>query len=51
MQSANRSLFERDGFVVIHQLLPPDELAELRENLDRYIRDVVPRLSDSGRVL
>jgi phytanoyl-CoA hydroxylase len=39
--------FERDGFVVVRQLLPPDELAELRQNLDRYIRDVVPGLPDA----
>lgn len=47
MHSANlQTQFQRDGFVVIRQLLPPDELAQLRENLDRYIRDVVPRLPD-----
>jgi len=40
-------LFERDGFVVIRQLLPQDELAKLEQNVDRYIRDVVPSLTDA----
>lgn len=48
MQSTNdRLLFERDGFVVIRQLLPPHELAELALNLDRYIHEVVPHLPDA----
>lgn len=39
--------FDRDGFVVVRQLLPPAEFDDLRRNLDRYIRDVVPTLPDS----
>ena len=47
MHSVNpQAPFQRDGFVVIRQLLPPGELAQLRENLDRYIRDLVPFLPD-----
>jgi phytanoyl-CoA hydroxylase len=42
-----KSALDRDGFVVIRQLLPGDELSELRANLDRYIRDVVPGLPDA----
>ncbi len=42
-----RSLFERDGFVVVHQFLPSDEFAELCQNLDRYVRNVVPTLADA----
>lgn len=42
-----KALFDRDGFVVIRRLLPPDELAQLRQNLDRYIREVVPELPDA----
>ena len=38
--------FDRDGFVVVRQFLPPDELAEVTENLDRYITEVVPSLPD-----
>ena len=44
---SHRPLFERDGFVVIRQLLPPGELAQLQDNLDRYVRDVVPGLQDA----
>jgi hypothetical protein len=39
--------FDRDGFVVVRQLLGTNELAELSGNLDRYIRDVVPTLAAS----
>ncbi|HEY4309177.1 MAG TPA: phytanoyl-CoA dioxygenase family protein [Pirellulales bacterium] len=38
--------FDRNGFVVIPSLLPPNDFAELRQNLDRYIREVVPGLPD-----
>jgi phytanoyl-CoA hydroxylase len=49
MQNFNqyRSAFDRDGFVVVRQFLPPADLADLLANLDRYIREVVPRLPDS----
>jgi hypothetical protein len=36
--------FDRDGYVVVRQLLSPAEFAELNANLDRYIADVVPGL-------
>ena len=36
--------YNRDGFVVVRQFLEAGELAELSENLDRYIREVVPSL-------
>ena len=39
--------FDRDGFVVVRDLLPPVELALLRQNLDRYMREVVPKLADA----
>lgn len=39
--------FDRDGFVIVRQLLPQDDFAALRDNLDRYIREVVPTLPDS----
>ena len=31
--------YERDGVVVIRQFLSADEVAEVRAELDRYIRD------------
>jgi phytanoyl-CoA hydroxylase len=39
--------FDRDGFVIVRQLLPPGELTVLRRELDRYIGSVVPNLPDS----
>lgn len=45
--SAFQESFDRDGFVVVPQLLAPAEFACLREELDRYIREVVPTLSDA----
>src|SRR5947208_9079149 len=42
-----RATFDRDGFVIVRGLLPPGEFAELKINLDRYIRDIVPTLPDS----
>lgn len=38
--------YDRDGFVVVRQLLPADEFRSLTAELDRYIRDVVPTLPD-----
>src|SRR5262245_59711846 len=43
-----KATFDRDGFVIVPQLLAPDEFAELCANLDRYIREVVPGLPDSA---
>lgn len=39
--------FDADGFVIVPQFLPPDEFRELTVQLDRYIREVVPRLEDA----
>lgn len=39
--------YDQQGFVVVRQLLGKADFAELRDNLDRYIRDVVPTLSHS----
>jgi phytanoyl-CoA hydroxylase len=36
--------YDRDGFVIVRQFLPPAEFDELTRNLDRYIREVVPTL-------
>ncbi len=38
--------YDRDGFVVVRQLLPREQFRELTAELDRYIRDVVPTLPD-----
>ena len=39
--------FERDGYVIVRNFLPAEEFEELTENLDRYIREVVPTLDDA----
>lgn len=41
-----KEAFDRDGFVIVQQLLALAEFAELRDQMDRYIRDVVPSLAD-----
>src|SRR5262245_38828883 len=39
--------FDRDGFVVIRDFLPSDEFAGLQQNVERYVRNVVPTLPDT----
>jgi phytanoyl-CoA hydroxylase len=39
--------FDQQGFVVVRKLLDDGDFAELSANLDRYIREVVPTLSDT----
>ena len=41
---ALRERYEQDGDVIVRGLFPPAELRELRAQLDRYIREVVPTL-------
>lgn len=36
--------FERDGFVAMPGLFNQDQIAEINENLDRFVRDVVPTM-------
>jgi phytanoyl-CoA hydroxylase len=40
-----RLSFERDGFVALRSFVAGDTLSELNANVERFIRDVVPRLS------
>lgn len=42
-----KEAFDREGFVRIRRFLDEAELAELRRELDRYISQVVPTLSDA----
>jgi phytanoyl-CoA hydroxylase len=44
MMDGVRADWERDGFVVLRGYVRPDEVAEIRANIDRYISDVVPGL-------
>ncbi len=39
--------YDQHGFVIVRQLLRDQEFTELKENLDRYIRDVVTHLPDA----
>ena len=41
-----KSTYDRDGFVIVRQLLSPGDFAELNRELSRYIREVVPTLPD-----
>ncbi len=43
---AEKQSYDEHGFVIVRGLLDDTDFAELRVNLDRYIRDVVPTLSD-----
>jgi phytanoyl-CoA hydroxylase len=41
-----KQAFDKHGFVVIKQLLQPSDFGQLRQQVDRYICDVVPGLGD-----
>ncbi|MFO0875858.1 MAG: phytanoyl-CoA dioxygenase family protein [Gemmataceae bacterium] len=43
----HKPTFDADGFVVVRQFLPIEELSDLQKHLDRYIREVVPTLEDA----
>lgn len=38
--------YDQHGFVIVRQLLGETDFTELKDNLNRYIRDVVPGLPD-----
>ena len=46
--SEYRQAFARNGFVVVRQFLDDGDFHELKAQLDRYIREVVPTLPDSA---
>ena len=39
--------YDHHGFVIVRKLLGDADFAVLQENLDRYVREVVPTLPDS----
>ena len=41
---ALRKSYEEDGFVIIRNLLNPEEFKKFSDNLDRYVSEVVPTL-------
>ncbi len=42
-----KSEFEKEGFVVVREFLKGAHLQSLKDNLDRYVRDVVPYVAES----
>ena len=42
-----RQFYNKHGFVIVRQWLGEEDFTELRVNLDRYVRDVVPTLPDT----
>jgi phytanoyl-CoA hydroxylase len=40
----SKMAFDRNGFVIVRELLSADDFCNLTENVDRYLRDVVPSL-------
>ena len=45
---AEKQHYDQHGFVIVRQFLPAAELSQLKSELDRYIRDVVPTLPDTA---
>jgi ectoine hydroxylase-related dioxygenase (phytanoyl-CoA dioxygenase family) len=43
--------YEGDGFIRIRAFLQPSELSELRTQMDRYAREVLPKIPSGDRVL
>lgn len=39
-----RTRFDQEGYVALRGFLSPDEVEEVRANIDRYVRDVAPGL-------
>lgn len=42
-----KAQYDRDGYVIVRELLPPEDFTELQQNLDRYVRQIVPGLPDA----
>ncbi|HEY2411270.1 MAG TPA: phytanoyl-CoA dioxygenase family protein [Pirellulaceae bacterium] len=47
LSSSLKTDFDRDGFVIVRNFLPANELNELQDHLNGYIRDIVPTLPPS----
>jgi phytanoyl-CoA hydroxylase len=47
MYEREKQAYDEQGFVIVRQFLTAADFADLKSNLDRYIRDVVPGLPDS----
>lgn len=47
VDESRKARFDRDGFLIVREFLAADEVRGLAAELDRYIDEVVPSLSDS----
>lgn len=45
VSETDQQFYDQNGFLVVRQFLPPEELDALQGELDRYIDEVVPTLS------
>ena len=43
----DNSAFDRDGYLTVRRFLPDHDFQVVRENVDRFIRDVVPSMPDT----
>ena len=41
---AVKHVFDRDGFVILREFLDEQEIGEVRENVERYIEEVIPTM-------
>ena len=39
-----KAAFDKHGYVILREFLPPDEVAQVRNELNRYIQDVIPNI-------
>lgn len=47
VDAAQLSVYHRDGFLILRSFLNSDEIDELRREVNRYIREIVPNLPPS----
>ncbi|NOX98945.1 MAG: hypothetical protein GXP30_04295 [Verrucomicrobia bacterium] len=45
--NAHKQDYDQHGYTIVREFLNQSELSELQENLDRYIREIVPTLPDA----
>ena len=45
--SALKQDFDRDGYIAVRPLFNATKMAEINRELDRYLRDVVPKMKDT----
>ena len=40
-----KSVFDRNGFAILESFISPDEVVDITDHLDEYIKKIVPTLS------